>query len=153
VHIDLRELAQFIVKAKKNTYAGEREGQRESDDSKNLQYKEGSYVYRDRYFGSERFGGVEVVWFKDKPVWLMNYYGGIEKKSIDSETVFSILRKALLRVSSNRPFRGPRLYEEEDFEYRDSSFGDITEFSGTEEILYRGETIHRVRYAGGIIKE
>lgn len=153
MHINLQELAQYIVRAKKNTYAGKGEGERESDDSKSLQYEEGNYVYRDRYFGSERFGGEEVVWFKGKPVWLMNYYGGVEKKIVDSEKVFAFLRKALLQVSVDRPFRGPRFYKEDDFEYTDSSSGDTTCFKGTEEITYRGETVHRLEYAGGIITD
>jgi len=153
MHIDLQELAQFIVKAKRNTYAGKGEGQRRSDGSKNLQYKEGDYVYRDKYFGSERFGGEEVVWLTEKPVWLMNYHGGIEKKIVDSKRVFAFLRKALSQVSVDRPFRGPRFYQEGDFKYVDSSSGDTTCFKGTEEITYRGETVHRLEYAGGIIRQ
>jgi len=151
MQVNLQELAQFLVKAKRNTYAGGGAEQTGTDESKNLQYKWGDYVYRDRYFGSEKFGGEEVVWFKEKPVWLMNYYGGIEKKIIDSERVFGFLRKALLQVSSDRPFRGPCLYKEGDFEYIDSNSGDITRFQGTEEITYRGKTVHRVKYAGGVL--
>jgi len=151
MQVNLEELALFVVKAKRNTYAGRGEGQRQSDDSKNLQYVEGDYVYRDRYFGSERFGGEEVVWFKEKPVWLMNYYGGIEKNIVDSERVFAFLRKALLQVSSDRPFRGPRAHKEGDFEYTDSSSGDITCFHGKEEIKYCAETIYRLTYSGGAI--
>jgi len=138
-------------KPKKNTYAGKGEGRIESDDSKNLQYKEGDYIYRDRYFGSERFGGEEVVWFKGKPVWLMNYYGGIEKKAVDSEKIFAFLRNALLQVSPDKPFRGPRFCREDDFKYTNSSTGDIICFKGTEKATFRRETIHRLGYAGGII--
>ena len=151
--VNLQELARFIVEAKKNTFAGEGEGKRESDDSKNLHFKQGNYVYRDRYFGSERFGGEEIVWFKGKPVWLMNYYGGIEKKIVDSEVVFAFLRKALLQISVDCPFRGPRFYKEDNFKYADSSSGDATCFKGTEEIAYRGEIIHRLEYAGGVIED
>jgi len=150
--LNLQELARFIVKAKRNTYASEGRELRGSDESKSLQYKEGDYVYRDRYFGSEKFGGEEVVWFKEKPVWVMNYYGGIEKQILDSERVFGFLRKALLRISPDKPFRGPHFYQEGDFEYADSSSGDITRFKGTEEITYQREPVHRLEYAGGLIK-
>jgi len=149
--INLQELAQFIVKAKRNTYAGEGEGLRGPDESKNLQFTDGDYVYRDKYFGSEKFGGEEVVWFKEKPLWLMNYYGGIEKKIVDSERVFDFLRKALLQASSDKPFRGPCFYKEGDFEYVGSSTGDIKCFKGKEEITYQREIVHRLEYAGGII--
>jgi len=153
MQVDLEELALFVAKAKRNTYAGKREGQREPDDSKNFHYKEGDHVYKDRYFGSDRFGGEEVVWFKEKPVWLMNYYGGIEKKTVDSERVFAFLRKAILQVSSQRPFRGPHSYKEGDFEYADVSSGDIRGFKGTEKITYRGETVHRLEYSGGVVSD
>lgn len=153
MNINLHELVQFLVKAKRNTYAGRGAETVGPDGSKNLQYKEGDYVYKDRYFGSERFGGEEVVWLKGKAVWLMNYNGGITKKIVDSKTVFSFLRKALLQVPADSPFRGPHFYKEGDFEYVDSSSGDITCFRGTEEILYHGEIVHRVEYTGGIIKE
>jgi len=153
MQMNLQELARFIVKAKRNTYARKGEGLRSEDESKNLQYKEGDYFYRDRYFGSEKFGGEEVVWFKEKPVWLMNYYGGIEKKIVDSERVFAFLRQALLQVSVDRPFRGPRFYKEGNFEYVDSSTGDIKCFKGREEITYQEETVHRLEYAGGIISK
>jgi len=148
--MNLQEFARFIVNAKKNTYAGRGEGRRDADGSKNLQFTEGEYTYKDRYFGSERFGGEEVVWVKDKPVWLMNYYGRIEKKTVDSETVFAFLRKALLQVSSDRPFRGPHHYEEGDLEYINSSNGDLTCFKGTEEITCRGETVYKLEYNGGV---
>lgn len=150
---NLEELAQFLVKAKQNTYASGGEGIKGLDKSKNFRFKEGEYVYRDRYFGSERFGGEEVVWLKEEPIWLMNYYGGIIKKIIDSTTVFAFLRKALSQVSSDRPFRGPNSYEEGDFEYKNSSAGDMKWFKGTEVILYQGETVYRLVYVGGVLRE
>lgn len=153
MYANMQELARFIVKAKKNTYAGKGEGRKESDGSKNLQYREGSYVYRDRYFGSDRLGGEEVVWFKDKPAWVMNYHGGIEREAVDPESVFVFLRKALFQVSAERPFRGPRSYKEGEFEYADSSIGDMKCFKGTEEITLRGDTVYRLEYAGGIVTE
>jgi len=151
--VNLEELARFLFKAKRNTYAGGGEGMKGLDKSKNFQFKEGEYVYKDRYFGSDRFGGEEVVWLKEEPIWLMNYYGGIIKKIIDSTTVFAFLRKALSQVSYDRPFRGPNSCKEGDFEYKISCSGDITWFRGTEEILYRGETVYRLGYFGGVTKE
>ena len=36
---------------------------------------DGDYVYRDTYFGGQKFTGGERVWIKDNIVWAMNYYG------------------------------------------------------------------------------
>jgi len=149
--VNLQELARFIVSAKKNTYAGKGEGRRGTDNSKNLQYEDGDYVYGDRYFGSARFGGEEVVWLKGEPVWLMNYYGGVENKAADSEKVFVFLRKALLQVSPEKPFRGPPFFRDGDFEYTNSSIGDVARFKGTERVTLRGEIIHTLEYTGGIL--
>jgi len=151
--VNLKELAEFIAEAKKNTYAGERETKTEPDDSRNLDYRKGNYIYKDRYFGSDRFGGEEVVWFREHPIWLMNYFGGIVNRRIDSEKVFAFLKKALSQVHVYAPFRGPSFYREGDFEYLNSSIGDVRRFKGTEEITYKKEIVHKLEYAGGIITE
>jgi len=150
--LNLQELAQFLIKAKKSTYAGGRAQTTGADKSKNLQFKKGKYLYRDRYFGSERFGGEEIVWQKGEPVWLMNYNGGMTKRTLDKETVFAFLRQALMQVSIEKPFRGPLSFVRDDLHYKNLILGDIIWFEGTEEILYRGETVYRVEYSGGIIK-
>jgi hypothetical protein len=153
MQVSPQELEEFITKAKKATYASKGEGQTEADGSKTLQFKDGEFTYRDKYFGSYGFGGEEVVWFKEKPVWVMNYYGRIEKRIIDPETIFVFLRRALLKIHPKRPFRGPNHYEEADFEYTNSNIGDITRFIGTEQIAYKGETVYKLEYHGGATRD
>jgi len=150
--LNFHELAQFLVEAKKSTYASGGVQTKGADKSKSFQFRKGKYLYRDRYFGSERFGGEEIVWCEEEPAWLMNYNGRITKKILDRETVFAFLRQALLQVLVEKPFRGPLSFRRDDFEYRNSVSGEITWFKGTEEILYQGETVYKVEYSGGVIK-
>lgn len=52
MNIGIKELAKFLVKAKKQTYAGEgKEIIPERPDFKELEYSEDNYNYRDSYTG------------------------------------------------------------------------------------------------------
>ncbi|MBN2853323.1 MAG: hypothetical protein JXQ23_11370 [Clostridia bacterium] len=78
----MKELTEFIVKAKKNTYAsglGKVESSRRL--STDLYYRENEYEYADSYFGAKEFSGQEVVYRDNLPVWSMNYYGKIIDKN------------------------------------------------------------------------
>lgn len=152
----LEELAQFLVKAKIHTYAGDgpevspqRPGFRE------LEFLEGDFGYRDSYVGFYFAPGQEVVRFRGDPVWTMAYSGGMNPEYHGLETfsreTYDILKRALLRVEASRPFRGPECFSEGDWLYRDSSIGDITNFIGDEQIFRRGREMFRQHYIGGII--
>lgn len=143
-------LIEFLVKAKKNTYAGN--GKKEDvscrSQSNDLIYEEGKYKYFDSYFGGERFIGEEVLFVADKPVWAMNY-SGVEFNENFSGT---FLKKALLNVPMNKPFRGPELFQEGDYLYICKSEGDFGFFSGKEEIYLGDEKVFECLFHGGIIK-
>lgn len=99
--VDSSNLIEFLIKAKKNTYAGSDKKEEIScrSCSNDLVYQEGDYKYFDSYFGGERFVGEEVLFVKDKPVWAMNYSGvefnekfsGKEEIYLDDEKVFECL--------------------------------------------------------------
>ena len=76
--IDLNELSSFIVRAKAATYVGDSEQVTPCRlGSHDLRFSEGDWAYHDSYFGGADFIGEEVVYFAEKPVWAMNYYGRI----------------------------------------------------------------------------
>jgi len=156
MEINLKELSNFLIKAKAETYArsgkeiiSQREGFKEMD------FSDGDWYYRDSYSGYFMAPGQEVVRFKGQPIWAMAYSGGMlpeyhRNKDFAKQT-FSFLKKALLKVELSRPFRGPERLEEGDWEYRDSSEGDIRDFKGTEIIFFRGKEVFRQNYIGGLI--
>ena len=148
--MDTKKLCKFLVKAKINTYASGREGTILTDGTKKLTFEEGEFVYRDKYYGFNPFIGEEVVFCKGKCTWGMNYYGYIiPSESISQKEVYEFLRKALKRVSEEKPFRGPEEYEENSFKYVNNVEGDVSRFNGTEKIFYNGKEIYRLLYHVG----
>ena len=156
MEIDLKALAKFLVKAKTQTYAGDgKEIQAQRPDFKELDFLEGDWYYRDSYAGFFYAPGQEIVRYKQQPAWSMAYSGGMLPKYHDdidfAKQTFGFLKKALLKMEESRPFRGPENFKEGDWEYKDSSEGDITDFKGTEHIYYKGEEVFKQNYIGGLI--
>jgi len=152
-------LSAFLVEAKRRTYAGL------DDDatvpaqifpgSKQLEYREGDLSYPDIYFGMNYFVGQEVVQAGERVIWSMSYAGGLSPGISDRREVLAIyafLRKALLGIGAERPFRGPLQFEEGDFRYLNAPEGDVSEFHGEEQIFRAGTRAYRLRYGGGIIR-
>jgi hypothetical protein len=151
--IDKKALCEFLVRAKKATYASgdEKKEVKEDDGSKSLYFKDGEWSYHDNYFGGEPFGGREVVFFQNKPVYMMVYYGRIFDKDSDKEKVYSILKKALSLIPGKTPYRGPENFKEGEFGYVNSFIGEVDGFSGEEKILRLEKDIYMAKYAGGLI--
>ena len=147
------KLAKFLIQAKTNTYASNGEDKEKilSDGSKEFEFEEKGFKYRDRYFGHDPFIGEEVVWRGARTVWGMNYYGSVLSGEVLSREVYEFLKKAMRQVTEKRPFRGPDNFKEGDFEYIDRSNGDINVFCGTETILFKGQEVYQLYYHGGCI--
>lgn len=145
------ELREFIVEAKKSTYAGKGERAPSSRlQSIDLPYEKGAFKYLDSFAGEVDFIGEEVVWYESIPVWGMNYYGILLKKAPEEFSDF--LKSSLSLVCIESPFRGPAYYTEGQLEYRCSWDGDLDFFSGHEEIFYLGELIYKLLFHGGKLK-
>ena len=156
-HLDLIGLAQFLINAKKQTYASG-DAKRVSPQApgfKELEYTEGDWNYRDSYSGFYRAPGREVVRFKGKPVWDIHYVGGMKLGCYDDEQLakntFAFLKKALMLVKESKPFRGPERFQEGDYEYLCNVEGDITDFKGRERILFKEKEVFVQDYFGGLI--
>jgi hypothetical protein len=122
--------------------------------SKQLEYRDNDLQYRDIYFGMTYFVGQEVVSAKERAIWSMSYAGGLSPDLSERHevlAVYSFLRKALLGVSPERPFRGPFQFEEGDYRYANAAEGGISAFHGNEHICLRGRQVYGLRYGGGIL--
>jgi len=146
-------LAEFLVKAKVNTYASAGEGGETNlaDGGKELIYSEGEWKYRDRYFGSVKFAGEEVVWKEGEAVWAMNYYGNQTDLKIPAADFSGFLKNALRQVRADRPFRGPLELIEGDWRYNNESEGSTADFHGQEKIFFEGRPVYELKYHGGDI--
>lgn len=153
--VDFKELCKFLVKAKTSTYASGEDTLKtiEPDNSTSLYFEENDWKYHDNYFGGEPFGGREIVFYKNKPVYMMVYYGHVEE-SIDFKKVYTVLQGALRQTPEAKPYRGPEKYVEAELEYNNSSEGEVNNFSGKEIIKSStGEIVYTAKYIGGLINQ
>lgn len=151
--VDLKQLQKFLKIASSKTYAagGKEVTNPERPGFTELVYEEGNFFYRDSYTGHFRSFGTELVRYKGTPVWNTLYGGGMVegKENLDHQT-FEFLKKAFLARDEDS-FRGPKRLVDGDWEYTYSQEEDITNFSGYEEIHYKGELVFFHRVIGGII--
>lgn len=144
-----KELVDFLISAKKATYAGKgAETASSRVNSHDLVYKEGKYMYYDTYLGGDKFVGEEALWISDVPYWSMNYAGRVIGDNFSGD----FLKEALLLVPEDKPFRGPEEYTNGDYTFKCSVEGDFEWFQGKETITYKGELIYECFYHGSIIK-
>jgi hypothetical protein len=153
--INLKQLCEFLVKAKKAGYASGDKAKKikEKNKSKTIIFKDGNWKYYDNYFGGEPYGGEEIVFFRNQPVYIMVYYGSVDKSIIDFKDIYKILQEALTLVPKDRPFRGPKKYKQDNFIYSNNFKGTISGFSGEEIITRRGKEIYKAKYTGGLVDQ
>lgn len=146
--IDIDEIVSFLIRAKKNTYAGKgRESKPSRPQSHDFYYKEEPYTYYDTYLGGEKFAGEEAVWHHAAPIWSMNYAGRVIGEHFSGD----FLKEALNHVPAKYPFRGPEIYTKGAYRYHSKVTGDFIWFQGYEEIFYEEELIYECCYHGGAL--
>ena len=152
----IKQLYTFIVQAKAATYVGDgikclahRPG------SFDLEYHDGLYSYLDSYFGGADFLGQEVVYFKSRPVWVMNYYGRILKPElISAAEAGQILKESLSLMYREGRFLGGFEHSTLDGSiYTDTSQGKIGSYTGREWITRQNVKVYELIYHGGLVKE
>ncbi|KKQ54774.1 MAG: Transcriptional regulator, XRE family [Parcubacteria group bacterium GW2011_GWA2_38_13] len=153
--INKENLKNFLKEAKINTYAGIGEvGEKIlGDRGKKFEYVKNNFYYRDIYFGFNPFIGEEIVFFRKKPIWGMNYYSEIIAGHVSAMIIYAFLKKALKKVPKNKPFRGPDNFNDKNFEYINTVKGTIKKCIGKEKIFYNKKLVYILNYCGGIIKE
>ncbi|MDD4289895.1 MAG: DUF5680 domain-containing protein [Patescibacteria group bacterium] len=151
--INKKELCKFLVEAKKFTYAsGDATKEiKEDNKSKTLIFESEDFKYHDNFFGGEPYGGREVVFFKDQPVYMMVYYGYVDGKIDNFSNIYKVLRGALLLIPEENPYRGPKEYIDGDYKYSNNFKGEVDNFSGEETITFKGEEIYKAKYIGGFV--
>lgn len=149
------DLKNFLYKAHAATFASGDNSSwtKEKDHSNTVTYKDGDWSYHDNFFGGEPYGGREVVFYKQKPVYMMTYYGSIIPSWKDVKQVYVFLQEALRKCPKLRPLRGPDLYIKDSFEYVFYVDGDIDSFLATEIIKADGKPIYLARFIGGLVDQ
>lgn len=153
--MDLEKLKSFLINANQAGYASgdEKKQVKETDGSTTITFGKDDFSMHDNYFGGEPYGGREVVSYKGKAVWMMVYYGWVESSVVDIGSVYTILQGALRNMPEEAPFRGPSIFKEGEYEYRNSWKGEVSSFSGVEEIYQGEKQIYKATYIGGLVDQ
>lgn len=147
--IDIQNVISFLVRAKRNTYSiSTNKVQSSRTNSNDFCYKDAPYKYYDTYLGKEKFSGEEAIWLYDHPIWSMNYSGRVLSDNFNN----CFLKEVLAQVSSEFPYRGPRIFTKGDYHYHCKIDGEFIWFQGYEEIFYLNEKIYECYFHGGIIQ-
>ncbi len=151
------DLYNFLIEAKKQTYANENGEKIKStrNNSHDYEYSNDNMIYHDTYFGGKYFMGEEVVYLNQTPIWGMNYYGVTLDEDLSEEAVDKALRPALMQVGIDKdiiPVRGPKEYINGEYKYNFNIDGDLNYFEGKETIFKNNEKVYVLKCHGGLIK-
>ncbi|OGN13902.1 MAG: hypothetical protein A3J47_03435 [Candidatus Yanofskybacteria bacterium RIFCSPHIGHO2_02_FULL_43_22] len=155
MRINLQQLADFLEEANKSTYANKDAPKVSSSrlKSEDYHFEKDGLIYHDTYFGGRDFMGGEVIYKDNEPVWGLNYYGFILSETTDEKELYGFLRNALMQEYSDIiPVRGPKNYQNNDWEYNNSADGELDRFTGVEEIYRAGVLVYKCHYHGGFIE-
>jgi len=154
--MDRDRFVDFLLQAKRSTYAGQGDEATVTPlvpGSKQLEYRDGDYLYRDIYLGMAYFVGQEVVSYRGHPMWSMSYAGGVTPPwgdPFDPRAIYGFLRLALRHGTEAEPYRGPANFSHESWVYTNAGSGSLYAFWGIEAIARDGAQVYECRYAGGV---
>lgn len=145
------ELEKFILVARTKTYAGAiNKAIATLPGSRQYEYCEGDYSYRDIYYmGNGLFPGIEVVYFKEKPVWSMTYFGDFSKMT--EERADQTLRQALIDLWDETRINNYVEKDYGDYKYICDGSGTIDQLKGRESILIDDREVYFFDFQGGFI--
>ena len=147
IHID--ETIAFLIRAKRNTYAGKgAEVKSSRAASHDYIYEEQPYQYYDTYLGGEKFAGTEAVWHQNIPIWSMNYAGRVTGEHFNGD----FLKEVLYHVPKECPYRGPEIYIKGDYRYHCKVEGAFVWYQGYEDIFYLDNKIYECYFHGGAVQ-
>lgn len=153
--VNLRELKKFIFSPANSYFSGNTKYEKKPERKGffEITARDGSFSYRDSYTGHIRSRGMEVIRYKNTPVWTSLYGGGMVKGQEKlADKTFEFLKAAFNSKNTNsESFRGPGKYKNGGWEYKYKQEGDMEEFNGYEEILYKGKLVFFHRVIGGTV--
>lgn len=149
----LGSLGEFLVQANRAGYAAgeDRSWIKEGDSSTSIRFESGDWRMHDNFFGGEPYGGRILVFRKEKPVWMTAYYGWVEADAGNPDSIYAVLRKALMQMPEAFPVRGPEHMKWDDYSYSFVHEGGLDRFSGEEVIFRGGGRVYAATFIGGLV--
>ena len=80
----------------------------------------------------------------------MAYYGKV-LQDFEPKKAYEFLKKSLLTMPKEAPYRGQKYFKEGDFEYKNDYSGNLESFRGKEKILFKGIKCYEANYFGGLV--
>lgn len=151
-----QELHSYLLEVAKKGYAdkeSEKKWIKEPDGSTTIPHELGDWKMHDNFFGGEPYGGREVIFYQNKPYWIMVYYGEVSKTIEKPVEIYSFLQEALAQPDEQMPIRGPKRFESGEMAYEFESTGEIEKFSGKEKIIKNGVEIYNASFMGGLVDQ
>jgi len=144
----------FLIDSNNAGYAGgeQKKWVKEPNGSTTIPFEKDPWKSQDNFFGGEPYGGRTIVFYEDKPYWIMVYYGWVEE-GVETDPVYNILRNALKQMPADYPFRGPKEYKEGELTYINTWEGEVDRFSGEEKIVQEGKLVYKANYLGGLVDQ
>lgn len=151
--LNLDNLVQFIVQAKKATYASGAKAEKLSDGSEQFCYEQGNFRYADWFrVGEGVFAGQETVFHQGFKTWKMSYTGEAYDP-LFAEPIYAFLRECLMRMDADTPFRGPKTHSRDEWKYECRVTGDFRNFNGREHICHLTSPVYQLDFHGGLVHE
>ncbi len=155
VHFSSQNLFDFIDLAGKSTYASNMPPLENSERKDFIEYafQKGEWSYLDSFTGHTKSAGQEIVRYKNEIVWANAYCGGMtEGNETLAASTFDFLKTALSQEETGfQSLRGPSSFAQGEWKYQYAQDGNITNFSGYEEIFYEGKLVFFHRAIGGTV--
>lgn len=146
-------LTKFLHQASMPHAHGTSNAQSMPDGSTAITFEDGNWSFHDNFFGGQPYGGRAIIHYKQKPLWIMVYYGQVHDTNLKPDDIYTFLRLALQHAPEDKPFRGPDSFTKGNFEYRNKVEGTMSNYSGKEVILEDGKEIFWTTYQGGLVDQ
>ena len=146
----MNELIDFLVMARRETYAVP-DGTDVGDGTRHMVFDCGVWRYRDRYAGSNPYGGHEIVWRDGTVLWMQNYMAEIVSDIRPMDEVYAFQREVLGQPDRDHLMRGPAEFIRGAYRYVNSVEGTLDRFSGAETITHDGRPVYRMIFHGGVV--
>ena len=151
-----KDLVEFIVEASLHTYADPTAKALTTSyrpECDEYLYESGNWKYLDSYVWKRDGGGEEIVYYKNKPVWVMNYYGFIVGEATDTKAVYAFLHRALAKRHETLPVRGASYSEDVGFRYEvEYDREEIANLHGIERIYEHNTLVYECYLHGGFVQ-
>lgn len=150
--IEANIIEEFLIKARTKTYAGSAGIVGSAlNGSKQLEFNDNNLFYRDVFYvGKNTFYGMETIFYNDKPVFGMSYYGNWGQMTEDQTD--KILRSALIANPYTRLNKKIE-WKKDGFTYncKPETTNGINEIGGTESIINNNKLVYIFYYNGGML--